>query len=946
MNRISILFLLLLSAGFAADAELSNLRSGISLVWGAGDGSDKGTAYQEEYLYWDKAVSDRKIVYIRDDTAITMSHNAFNNVSNHPSAGTNTGPFGYFRVIGANGLDGIPGSGDEGIIRYRVDREGQVNAFGWTSFGVSATFPAYTAPITFAGLTYSAGVPVVGTTGIGSGYQRGIIGPFGDEWHVIAVGDDDSLVEPASKTELQASDGKIYTFLVNPKSPAMTVRVTGNGRFYTTPAKVYLAPKIHLQTTYIQPGTGTVTFELRDIYGRNIEYAINGGSWVSVGADHVTLSDSDFASGSNSLDYRSVGYESYAKTRYVVKNPTHPSLAENHGNFLWGDGTELAKIEARITRAPYLTAWNNIKSTNTTFLNEWDANGLGGDRNPFYTSGYLYRVPLPTPQTSTAFVGLVNGFDSIPAGKSKTWGQYAKEQLLNSIWSRIDPVDYERNHSNGANPSTEVLGAGYYQVVHVFANVIAYDILAGYYRSDQNANGLDPIEDYYIRDVMASAVSQINYTLFYGQATIGVYGSEIGLWWGARSVGAMMTAMCLSEYSTPYYGTSGYGTVQTPYTYTPHPTWSPTWKEIYSTTPAIASVIPGTTAPSLTLDQSSMWQSNGNWGGPNLGYFDLMSASFSISANLTARYSPTTVYPYMMLGLQRGIDGNLYALGGTTPARKDLPLLGNSYLGSMGSSAVAALKAAGTESTSIRDSGFLGLIWYDDGVSGADTTAPLATGITVAAGGTTGTMAFNELIAYGGAGSSGLNFAASAGGALSATFGAVSGNSIPLTFSRTILQGTAITASYVNPGSGTGLKDLAGNAMADNPDITTYNGSTASAADTTAPSPNPPTLAGSITGADSVLLTVGACTDAGSAVLYEFSNDDGFTWSLAQSGLTKSYTGLTPGLTYSFRVRARDSAIVPNYTAASTAWGVVIDLPPSGSTQTHTSPRNRALMGF
>jgi hypothetical protein len=714
LSGACLLFLAITASLSASDPELTNYKSGISLTWGVGDGSDKGTAYMEEYLYHDKIISDRKIVYIRDTTAITMSHNDYNNVANHISDGATdtTRPFGYFRVIGANGLDGIANSGDEGVIRYRVDREGQRDAFEWTSYPKKPLFPAYSAPITFAQLTYQAGVPVVGSTGSSAGYQRGIVDDFGDEWHVIAVGDDDMSHEPNAKSELQSSDGKIFTFVVNPKAPAISVRATGNAQFYTTPPKAHLVGKIHPQTTYIQPGSGGVTFELRDIFGRPISYRINGGSWVNVGANTITLSHSDFTNGTNSLEYRSAGFEGNARTRTIVKNPLHPSLAENHGHYMWGDQTRLNKITARLNRAPYLSTWTFIRSNDNTLLNEWDANGMTPHRNPFFSASFLNRVPLPAPQLNTAFIGKVLGFNTVPTGKSKSWGQYAKEQLLNGIWTRIDPVGFERNQASGSSPSAEVTGAGYYQIGTLISSVIAYDILAGHYRSDQSSGGLSPIEDYFIRDVLATAVMQVNYAvLIRGGA------NQIGLWTGARAVGALMVATCLKEYSTPYYGTSGYGSTQTRYAWTPHPTFNPTWKEIHSTTPYQSATIPGTDKPSINYEDPALWRVGGIWGGPNLGYYSLMKRSFSIMLNVNARYSPLSKFPIIEQGMKNGALGLLTTIDNDPPTYHSQALLANPLLGELGPIASLAMKTRNEESGILREERLFGLLWYDDDIA-------------------------------------------------------------------------------------------------------------------------------------------------------------------------------------------------------------------------------------
>src|SRR5882757_9341690 len=97
---------------FAADAELTNYKSGIDVIWGVGDGSDKGTAYAEEYFFSDKLLDDHKVVYLKSTTQITMMHNARNTAIYGSTVGGR-------QIIGINGKDGIPGNGDEGIIRYK-----------------------------------------------------------------------------------------------------------------------------------------------------------------------------------------------------------------------------------------------------------------------------------------------------------------------------------------------------------------------------------------------------------------------------------------------------------------------------------------------------------------------------------------------------------------------------------------------------------------------------------------------------------------------------------------------------------------------------------------------------------------------------------------------------------------------------------------------------------
>jgi hypothetical protein len=50
----------------------TNYKTGIDTTFSGSEGTD----YQEEYFFSDKLISDRKVVYIKSTTAITLSHNA------------------------------------------------------------------------------------------------------------------------------------------------------------------------------------------------------------------------------------------------------------------------------------------------------------------------------------------------------------------------------------------------------------------------------------------------------------------------------------------------------------------------------------------------------------------------------------------------------------------------------------------------------------------------------------------------------------------------------------------------------------------------------------------------------------------------------------------------------------------------------------------------------
>jgi len=132
---------------------------------------------------------------------------------------------------------------------------------------------------------------------------------------------------------------------------------------------------------------------------------------------------------------------------------------------------------------------------------------------------------------------------------------------------------------------------------------------------------------------------------------------------------------------------------------------------------------------------------------------------------------------------------------------------------------------------------------------------------------------------------------------------------------------------------------------------------TTSAPDTTPPTPDPcwaspPTA----TGPTSITMTATTATDAESPPVYYYfeCTNHGDASSDWQTSTTYVATGLIPNTQYTFRVKARDSALVPNETGWSTEESATTEPPPTdieiiGSWETGTShPKetgtNRALI--
>ncbi len=699
------------------DLEQTHYKQGIALTFSGTKGED----YMEEYFYHDKVTFDKKVTYIKAATTITMAHTALNSVG-YLSASR------YYQIVGADGPNDILGDTDDGIIRFKVDRD-LSPVWRWrANDGGSNTLRAYSDPLSFATLTYEDGTTaVLGATG-GNGqaitskttyYHRGIVDDFGDEWHTITVGDDDAAYVSSTgqgSVSYYGSDGRVHLFVVNPKTPGMTVRATGDAQFYTTPPKAYFVPKIHAQTTYFNAGTGTVTFEIRDLNGNNVFYRIGGGSFIDAGADNVTLDQDDFSAGSNTLQYYYAGNAAYTKTRTVIKNPTHPSLAETHGNIAWDNSTEYAKIAGRLNRAPYSTEWNRIKEQNSYLqYDTWNAtNGLGARWRWGVSNGSVETGPT----LNNTFCALVLGWNTVSTNANaggKSFGAYAKEMLLDSILS-LDPVAWELSHSNSAAATPELRGAGYEVFRVAVSHAIAYDIFAANFRSNQVSGGMTAVEDYFVRDMLASAA--MKEMQYHGGWTA----TSPQMWGSSTAVGGLACGLVMPTYNTPYYGTSGYdGTTSATYAWTPYPDFPKSWKDLWTDINLPAGDYPNQkyffgpdrdeSSYDLLVDSGP---NLGYWEGSNLGYWDRMNPPYSALLNLTYRNTAKT-WPIIDQAMLYSVDTGQRASGGTgTPSVKQRPQVYNELNpipGAVGLPKFLA-QSASTQAGSL--TGVYSMLWFDD----------------------------------------------------------------------------------------------------------------------------------------------------------------------------------------------------------------------------------------
>jgi hypothetical protein len=725
----------------AQDTELTNYKSGIDVIWGG----TKGVDYYEEYFYHDKLIDDHKVVYIRSNTPIQMKLNSMNMANYHRFDGGG-------QIIGVNGKDGVPNSGDEGVIRYKIDRDRQY-FFKWAQntakTDTARRLPAYVSPFTLASQEFEPGVPVVGSVGSNGQpvtsklgyYYRGVLDSYGDEWHVLSYAVDD---EPFLRLQANfvdqafyATGGKTVLLVVNPKTPCFTARASGSGQFYTTPPKAYFTPKIVPQTTYI---SGTVTIELRDINGHNVFYRINGGAYTNAGSNIASLTQDNFNTGANTLEYYYQGNESYVKTRKVVKDPPHPSLSEPHGNYLWVDNAGYNKVVSRLSRAPY-SGYFKLYSTRTDFagLDDWNSKYHLGLR---INTGFALK---------NAFVAKVLGWDYKINSSARPSGQIAKEMILEQ-GRNIDPIGFELQHSSDSIPNRELHYRGYYDSLPVLSSIFAYDIIVANFRSDQVAGGLTPVEDYFIRDRFAGFA----YEAMQWSADMTGLGSP-GMWGGARMMTAVSIAMIMREYSSTYYGTSGFGTVQTTYPLCPYENDKLTWKQALFDNTSSTSAYPNytwTNTPSgLFLNAGDIAGGRpyplGTWG-DKAAYFSsgLMSIHIQIWTQMCKMWGGKDPDNRLSAAFKNANTGNFIGVKDPfpqTPSYHPTLLLMNSYWPTIVADGLAYVQSLPSSDSlsadkSIQDYNIWAFAWYDDQVPNNNvvvkptiTTQPASSTVTVGA---------------------------------------------------------------------------------------------------------------------------------------------------------------------------------------------------------------------
>jgi hypothetical protein len=593
------LCLSLTTAWSASLIDLTNHQSGISVSLSGTNGTD----WAVERTFHNDSLADQYL-YVKSTVDFSLAHNANNTLVNI---------YAPNRLIGANGLDNTPNSGDEGILHYKIDRDQQCHAYTGT---LASWLPVYSTPFRFATLTYDGTLPVLGTTGVcdsawsgspRSNTQRfyyGMNDAFGNEWHVLTYWDDDvTLLTNASINVHRqgASDGHCLAVCVNPVTPVLQFKATGTDQFYTTPAKTYHVPKIWDQTTYLTAGVQVNFVNITD--AQIIQYRVDSGTYQDFSG--TPLVASALFSGANTthvLEYK-CGAAGVVARRTIVYQPDYPALSEHHGYMFWADNTEKQAAIQRIKNV------SPFKNSYQIFTGSYYQGSTA-----VYTDarlGWCDGAGVAGAACANAFKTVVDGVSA-----SLTEAKLGKARLLRLAKQEAVGTDIDINSHSPAKDYLNELG----QTIQGYAgSALAYDLLASCFRQTNHVDGITPVEEHRIRDGLAEVASVVlgrmheNYSASVGGGdTHWSHGYEL-------MIG--ITALAMPTYKTPYYGVSGgdratlNNQAGTDGKYwNPFPDQAVTWYQV-ATDPFVAT--PGFPGLSFPFRAEFLLSDDGWWTGPN-----------------------------------------------------------------------------------------------------------------------------------------------------------------------------------------------------------------------------------------------------------------------------------------------------------------------------------------
>ncbi len=565
-----------------------------------------GRDYVVEHVYHDRNKDEHVVLYMKKSTQLRITPNA---KDRDPLGGTVTAA---------------------GRLYYKIDRDQQ--AGNYTGSSVNGTL--YTSALDLRSLVQEPGVPVLGSFGDNgkpfgatakdtkARYQRGMVGPNGDEWHVLtAWQDDENWFTGGPNGKVRASDGIVIPLVVGPVAPVMRFDAPPGGQFYTTPAKTYHVPVIHDQITYLEPRTRIFLYNLYD--SQKIRYRVSGGDWQDYQAPFVAGSVLHFENHAAVLEVRS-GTNGRIRQRLVVLRPSYPSSVEAHPRpILWRSSSERSAVLSRMKSGSSIVRSAYAGLRDFTFYSGMNKSFGDGVRHGWkdYEQHAAYAL-------RNAFVCEVEGYSY----QSSAYADHAKDVLLGIF--AVEPIGME-NPLWFPNPALERVTLGYEQAVTRNA-AIAYSLLIASYRKDQGfTNGITPIEDLKIRDNFAGQVKTVMQFRDNSQTALG----EGDMHW---AVGldylALTVAACLPAYDTPYYGTSGAdGKAAATHLWAPYPSQKVTWWESVRNPSVATPGYPNMRAKSRIF----LIYQNGLWKGAKAYerlFYDLTPSIANIAKNTATAY--------------------------------------------------------------------------------------------------------------------------------------------------------------------------------------------------------------------------------------------------------------------------------------------------------------------
>lgn len=583
--------------------SLENRKSGISLLLSGANGTD----WAVERFYGDPSIAIQ-VVYLKSDVEMSLAHNENNTVTNI-----------YYsqHVIGADGADGSPDSGDEGVIYWKMDLDLKAHNYTAGSDSLPDYCRVYSGPFTFDGMTYDGTddtLAVLGTTGDNGGEwgslprstsQRWAYGQqdaFGNEWHTLTYWDDDYQLLTASGTNVHrqaCSDGHCVFICVNPQTPVLQLHAPDGEQFYTTPAKTYFIPKIWDQTSYVTDGVLLSFVNLTN--GEAVQYRVDGGAWqtFSAGSPPAASAVIPVEQTPVTLEYR-CGPDGVVASRTVVRNPVYPGQSEEHGFMLWAD--EAGRLAVR-DRLKNVQPW---KKSYADQLSGRDTPATFQDRR-----GQWRAVPnsCGSIQADGICVAL-EGADAVPHIADN-----GRQRLLRL--GRLQPIGTEIN-VNSSTPAKDYMNE-LGQTMQGFGDAaMGYDLLVAHFRGDQVTGGITPIEELLMRDNLAKVAR----CMLQMRANWSAHpGGGDTHWSHGYDLAVQQIAMAMPTYKTPFGGASGADMTTVndladalgEY-WNPYPYQGATWFEV-TTDPEVDT--PGHPGVRYPMRVEFLMTDDGWWTGPN-----------------------------------------------------------------------------------------------------------------------------------------------------------------------------------------------------------------------------------------------------------------------------------------------------------------------------------------